>query len=319
MYLPDANQALGFVVSQTAHIETEVAEVQYPEIQYPQIIPIDTSADEWATSVTYYSTNKVGQAGWFHHYAKDIHVADSERSKHEVGIEMADIGYRWSLQELGVAMKAGIPLSSDRASAAKRAYEEFLDNIAINGDAAKNFYGIANYPGITAVLVAADGGSGEDEVAWAVKTDEQILRDFNAALTGMYVDTLQVEMANTVLLPLPVMTMLATRRLGDTTMTLLDFILTKNIYTLQTGQPLMVRALRGLETAGQGGTGRMVVYRRDPQVLKMHVPMTHRFLPPWQTGPMVFDVAGIFRLAGLEIRRPGAFRYVDGVMDADYE
>ena len=57
----------------------------------------------------------------------------------------------------------------------------------------------------------------------------------------------------------------------------------------------------------------MIAYARDPEVLKMHIPMTHKFLPVWQTGPLVFDVPGIFRLAGLEIRRPGAVRYMDGV------
>jgi hypothetical protein len=54
-------------------------------------------------------------------------------------------------------------------------------------------------------------------------------------------------------------------------------------------------------------------------VLKIHIPMPHRFLPVWQTGPMKYDVPGIFRLGGLEIRRPKAVRYVDGVFDAPYE
>jgi len=45
----------------------------------------------------------------------------------------------------------------------------------------------------------------------------------------------------------------------------------------------------------------------------MHIPMRHRFLPVWQTGPITFDVPGIFRTGGVEIRRPGAFRYVDGI------
>src|SRR5690606_32406924 len=101
MFLPDSQQALGFLVSQVSYIERQVVAVQYPDIQYPEIIPVDTSADEWAKSVTYFSTNKVGAAGWFHHHAKDIHVADVERAKHEVGIEMADIGYRYTLEELG--------------------------------------------------------------------------------------------------------------------------------------------------------------------------------------------------------------------------
>jgi hypothetical protein len=57
----------------------------------------------------------------------------------------------------------------------------------------------------------------------------------------------------------------------------------------------------------------MICYQKDPEVLKMHRPMSHRFMPVWQTGPLVFEVPGIFRLAGLEIRRPGAIRYADGL------
>ena len=319
MFLPDAQQALGFIVSQTSHIEAQVYEVQYPEIQYDKLIPIDTSANEWARSVTYYSLNKAGRAGWFHHYGKDIHVADSERAKHEVAVEMADIGYRYSLEEVGVAMKTNTSLDAERASAARRAYEEFMDEKALFGDADKGIFGLLNYPGITVVNVPADGGVGNDEPSWSMKTTEQVLRDFNAAITGMYVDSLQVEMADTVLLPVQVLSALATRRLGDTTMTLLQFLQQNNVYTFNTGRPLTIRAVRGLENAGEGGVGRMIVYRKDPQVLKMHVPMPHRFLPAYQTGPLVFDVPGIFRLAGVEIRRPGAFRYVDGVMDAVYE
>jgi len=297
-------------MSQTSHIEAQVVEVQYPDIQYAELIPVDTSANEWAKSVTYYSTNKTGQAGWFHHYAKDIHVADSERSKFEVGVEMADIGYRWTLEEVGQAMMIpGMQLSADRAAAAKRAYEEFVDDIALSGDADKNLSGIIDYPGITTVDAPLVGGNDE----WSQKTADQILADVNFILSGMWTNSKQVELADTLLLPVETLALIATMRLGDTTMTVLQFLLQNNIYTFTTGRPLVIRAVRGLETAGTGGNGRLIAYRRDPQVLKMHIPMTHRFMPVWQTGPLIFDVPGIFRLAGLEVRRPGAVRYLDGI------
>lgn len=322
-FLVDAQAALGFVVSQTAHIEAQVVEVQYPDIQYPQIIPVDTTANEWAKSITYFSTNKVGQAGWFHHYAKDIHVADSERAKFEVGVEMADIGYRWSLEEIGQAMMIpGMNLSADRAAAARRAYEEFVDRVALHGDADKNFAGIIDYPGITTTIasVYTNPDTNATGTSWTIKSADAILEDVNDALTGMYVDSLQIELADTVLLPVAALSLIATKRLNDlSSMTILQFLQQNNVYTFQTGRPLTIRSLRGLETAGTGDTGRMIAYRRDPQVLKMHIPMTHRFLPVWQTGPLVFDVPGIFRLAGLEIRRPGAVRYVDGILEEAYE
>jgi len=312
----DSQQALGFLTSQASFIEAQVVEVQYPDIQYPDIIPVDTSADEWAKSVTYFSTDKVGKAGWFHAAAKDIHVADVERSKNEVGIELADIGYRYNLEELGQAIRIpGTNLTADRAIAARRAYEEFVDGVATVGDTAKNFKGISNYPGVAQVDAAADGTGGS--AAWADKTADLILRDVNDALTGQWVDTKQVELADTVLLPVAAMALIATKRIDGTTMTVLQFLLQNNVFSHVTGRPLTIRAMRGLETAGEGSTGRMVAYRRDPQVLKLHIPMTHRFLAPWQNGPLTYDVPGIFRLAGLEVRRPGAVRYVDGIIAAD--
>jgi hypothetical protein len=69
----------------------------------------------------------------------------------------------------------------------------------------------------------------------------------------------------------------------------------------------------GLDTAGAGSTTRMIAYKKDPAVLKMHMPMPHHFLPVWQTGPITFDIPGIFRIGGVEIRRPGAVRYVDQI------
>lgn len=310
-YMVDAQQALGFLTSQTSSIETQVYEIQYPDIQYPNLIPVDTSANEWAKSVTFFSVDKVGKAGWFHHYAKDVHVADVERSKFEVAIEMADIGYRYTLEELGVAMMVpGTNLTAERAAAARRAYEEFVDNIAFRGDSTKNLSGLLNYPGVTIVNAAEVSGGNTD---WDDKDADQILKDINDALTGVYVGSLTVEMADTILMPVAALTLLASKRVGDTERTVLNFLLENNVYTFQTGRPLTIRGVRGLETAGVGGVGRMVVYRRDPTVLKFHLPMPHRFLPIWQTGPMIFDIPGIFRLGGVEVRRPGAVRYVDGI------
>jgi hypothetical protein len=317
-FMVDAQQALGFLVSQTSFIEPQVIETVYPDIQYPALIPVDTSAPEWSKSVTYYSMNKVGQAGWFHHMAKDLHHADVERAKYEIGIEMADIGYMYTLEELGQAMMVpGTNLTTDRAAAARRAYEEMVEEVALQGDAQKNFSGIINYPGITAVMAASTGSGGESE--WATKTADEILTDVNAILSGVYTNSKQTEMADTLLLPVASLLLIATKRVPDTQMTVLDFLQTKNVYTFTTGRPLTIRAVRGLETAGTGDTGRMVAYRRDPNVLKMHIPMPHRFLPVWQTGPMRFDIPGIFRLGGLEVRRPASVRYLDGISSAAYE
>src|SRR5262245_31133408 len=100
----DAQAALSFVVQQVAYIEPGVYAIQYPDIQYRALIPIDTSAPEWTKSISYYTSDKVGLARWFHHEGTDMPRADIQRSRYEVGVEMAGIGYGYTLEEVGQAM-----------------------------------------------------------------------------------------------------------------------------------------------------------------------------------------------------------------------
>jgi hypothetical protein len=315
MNMADAQAAaLGFLTEQASYVEAQVVKVLYPDIQYPSLIPVDTSAPEWAKSVTYFSMDMAGQAEWFNHNAKDLPLADVSREKFERGIKMAGIGYRYTLEELGQAMMTGVNLSADRAEAARRAYEEFLDDKLLRGDSSVNWTGLINDAGATSVT-AAEYVTGSTTL-WSGKPGDNIIADINDAITGIWTNSKQIELGDTVLLPPAEMARIATMpraTAGASDMSVLDWVMKYNVYTMQTGQPLMVRSLRGLETAGTSSSGRMVVYRRDPQVLKAHIPMPHRFLPVWQTGPITFDVPGIFRFGGLEVRRPGAVRYVDGI------
>jgi len=314
MYSLDAQQsAYNFVVAQNTIIETTVVKMQYPEVQYPDLVPVDTATgNEWVKSITYYSADMVGRADWFHHTAMDVPLAELTREKFERGMEMAAIGYRYTLEEVAQAMNTpGLNLTADKAVACRRAYEEFVDGVALRGSAAKNMQGLINNSLITATTAPADGTG--SSTAWSAKTNEQVIRDINVAMTGIATGTNWLYYADTILLPPAVLVGMAGRVIQYTSMTLLDWIKQYNVLTVQTGRPITIAGVRGLETAGAGGITRMVAYRRDPQVLKMWIPMRHKFLPVWQRGPLVFDVPGIFRIGGIEIRMPAAMRYLDGI------
>ena len=301
----DAQAALGFVAAQTTHIEREVNETVYPDIQYPSLVPVDTSAHPFAKSVTYYSSDKFGKAKWINGNADDIPLAGTELAKHETSVHMAGIGYGYGYEEINQAQMLGINLTADDAMAARRAYEEMVDRVALSGDAAKGFSGLINSSAVTAAAVTTG--------AWATATEDQILTDINGVILAVGTDTQYTTMADTLLLPYAKLNLLATNRLGDTQMTILEFLRRNNTYTAMTGQELTIRAVRGLEIAGAAGVARMVAYRRNPQVLKLHIPMPHRFLPVYQDGPLNFVVPGVFRLGGLDIRRPKEVRYGDGI------
>lgn len=305
MKILDAQAAVGFVVSQTSHVETAVNATVYPDIQYPALVPVDTSAHPFAKSVTYYSSDKFGAAGWINGNSSDIPLAGTERAKHETNVYMAGIGYGYGLEEIQHAQMLGVNLQADDAMAARRAYEEMVDRVMLQGDSEKNFSGLLSYPGVT--VQAAPTGT------WGTASEDEILADINSAIAGVATDTLQTSIADTVLLPFSQLNLLATNRLGDTQSTILEFLRKNNTYTAMTGQELTIRYVRGLETAGAGSVSRLIAYRRSPDVLKAHIPMPHRFLPAFDKNPLYVEVPGIFRVGGLDIRRPKEVRYMDGI------
>ena len=310
----DAPQrALSFMVQQATLIEAQVYEVRYQDIQYPQLLPVDTSAPEWIQSVTYFSSDAVGAAQWFSGKAMDVPHVDLLREKFESTVHMAAIGYQYDLEELGKAMLLGLNLNADKGTAARRVSEEFIEKVAMVGDTSKGMTGLVNNAGVTATTAPADGSG--SATTFASKTPDQVLRDVNGVLTGIYTGTLGAEISDTVLMPYAVLIDLGTRRIDAVNQTtILEWLQRNNVYTLTTGQPLMIRGVFGhLDTAGSGGITRMVAYRRSPEVVKMHIPMPYRFLPVWQTGPALFEVPGIFRLGGVDIRRTKAVRYLDGI------
>lgn len=306
--LMDAQAAMGFVLPQTTHIERQVNEIVYPDIQYPSLVPVDSSAPEWVKSVTFFSADKFGAAKWINGNADDIPRAGTERTKFETAVHMAGIGYGWGLEEISQAALLGMPLTADDAIAARRAYEEFVDEVALFGNAEKGLQGLVNNSTVPAA--SAITGNWQN----GTTTPAQILADVNGALVGQYAATLFTSMADTLLLPYERFLYLGSTMVSaNSDMSILRWLQENNAYTTATGRPLLIRGMRRLLTAGAGDTARMIAYRRDPMVVKLHIPMPHRFLPVYQSGPMRWDVPGVFRLGGVDIRRPKEFSYVDGI------
>lgn len=294
----DMQAALGFVVSQRTSIETEVLKKPYPEIKYPRLIPIDTSANPFAASVTHFAQDSVGKAKFMNGKGDDVPLVNIKGSKFEQTVNMAGVGYSFSLEEIGAAQQLGTNLSSDGADAARMAYEQFVDAVAFLGDTTIGVEGFYNMTGITTAAAGA---------TFAASTPDAVLAIINTALTAIETDTLGIEVANTIVLPLKVSGSME-RRLGDgSDVTIYEFISRANRYTRQTGLPLNIEFDYRLDALNK-----MVVYRRDPQVLKMHMPMPLRFIAP-QAVNLEIKTLGMFRFAPVNIRRPKAVRYVSGV------
>lgn len=307
----DAQAAVGFVVSQGNYIETAMSRMIYPDTQWQELIPVDTSAPEFTKTVTFYQMDQFGKAKWINGNADDMPRAQTERSEFESAVFTAGIGYGYGWEEINYARQLGISLDTERAQAARRAYMEFMDAALLtNADgvaAEKNFQPFINHSSVTpAGAVVGDwGGTGS--------TETSILGDINEAIFAGPTTSKYTLYPDTLLLPINKMMFLSSTRLGDTNDTLMDFIVRKNAVTAMTGKPLTIRGVRGLETAGVGNTTRMITYKRDPMVLKAHVPMAHRFLQPYSPGPLRVEIPGVFRTGGVDIRLPAGVNYRDGI------
>ena len=309
------DQHYSFLVNQTAEIERQVYRKKYADIRYPALAMVDTSMPEWTPEILHFSMDKHGKVDYMHAQADNLPLVDIEMQDHYVRVANIWGGYRYTTDELEHARRAGINLGPEKAEMVRRAHEEFIDDVFLNGNARLKWDGFWNMS--TSVVshsmaTAVQIGGGTSRL-WEQKNGAQIIKDINDALSGIYTDTQTVEMANTVLLPVAHYNLLATKNAGyNTDTSAAKWLMEHNVYTLQTGRPLMIRQLRGLEGKGDSGTDRMIVYNREPEVLKFHMPMPINF-GQVEYSLYKYTVPSMCRLGGLEIRRPKAIRYVDGI------
>lgn len=311
-------QALTLVTAQSFRVNQTVYETRFPDWDFGRLVYVDTTGPAWSPGILTYTSDLSGRADWQSGYAKDIPLADVSQDVQTKTFQLAAIGYQWNIEEVNTALQIGGNLPDRRARAARLAYTKFMYDLTLNGSAAKGMGGLTNYGGVTTTTAPADGTGSVtfwvDEDGVGTKTPAQIVRDINVALQGVYLASNTVEMADTILLPVEALNYLAGTPYSATTMeTILSFIQRTNIYTQTTGQPLTIRAVRELGTAGANGTGRLVAYKNDQDYVKLHLPLPHQFLPVYQDGPLNFTVPGIFRTGGVEVLSTVAFRYVDGI------
>lgn len=315
----DAQSALGFVQTQLYRQEPGVYETKLPAFDYARFMSVDTSADEWDLGTYFFSSEIVGSPEWLHAKGFDMPYADVLRNQFVQEFHLGGIGYEWNLQEVNVAAKAGRNLGSEKGIAARKIAEAGLWSVSMVGRLPlvgsyneKNLTGLLNDGSVPQANVAADGTG--SSTLWSTKTPDQILRDINLGIGGVYSTTQETEMADTVLLPTARYLSIAnTPRSANSDTTILDFLKTKNAYTALTGLPLKISAMRVLDTAGASSSARMVIYRNAPDVVKFHLPMPYKTLPPFAKSSMTTEVAGIFRTGGTEIRLPKAISYLDGI------
>jgi hypothetical protein len=311
----DAQAAFPFVIAQGRNIETKIYQRRYPTFNYAATVPVVTEGNEWAIGTTFFTVDTAGEAKFLSGTANDMPFNSATKDMASSDFAMLGSGWEWNLEEVNQASLYGIDLNGTKAISAADKVERLLNSVAILGSTEKNWTGFANNALVSRVDVASDGTGASP--LWSTKTPDLILRDVNDLLSSVRTNTLEVEWADSLRLPPAAFRLVSTKRIstgGDGFITVLEYLRKNNIYTAETGQSLDIQPLRELATAGNSSVGRMVVYRRDPEVVRFHLPMPRRVLQPRQKSIMGWETGIIARTGGTEVRLPGAMAYADGMI-----
>lgn len=302
-----------FVIAQGRNIESKIYQRRYPTFNYGAHVPVITEGQAWAIGTTFFTVDAAGEAKFLSGAGTDMPFNQVTKDMASHDFAMIGSGWEWNLEEINQAALYGIDLNSTKAFSASDKVERLLNTIAMAGHTEKNWTGFVNSP-LVARYDAANTGTGPSTF-WANKTIDQILTDINTAIAYVGDESEEVEWIDTLRLPPAAFRQLATMRLGsgDGLLTGIDYLRKNNVYTAQTNQMLDIQPLRELATASNDGGGRMVLYRKDPEVVRFHLPMPRRQLPPRQKSIMGFETGLIARTGGTEWRLPGAAVYVDEI------
>jgi hypothetical protein len=296
----DAQQTMAFLEPQLMRVEQGVYMTKYPLADYAELMPVDTQGTIWSAGSLFYSGDIAGKPEWFDVAADDMPYADVSRTQFLQENHMAGIGYKWTRGDLERGQQLGQNVIAEKSDASTKTAERFIHKVAIRGDGLKFTTGFINNPLATTVTAANSLTSGTPDQAVAVVND---------ALTSIETNTGETYQATTLALPTSSFNSLASRRMTDTGMSVLNYIRENAVVP-----NLVIKRSRHLETAGAGGTKRMIAYANVMEVHKFHLPGGgHQLFSAWQKGPFSWEVPGLMNIGGYENRIPKAITFADGV------
>lgn len=299
----DANESV-FFARQLEYVKAQTYDIKKVALSALSLMPVDTSIPEGATTHTYRQYDTVGMAKIIANYAKDLPRADVTGKEFTFPIRSIGNAYGYNVQEIRSAQFAGINLTTRKASAAQRAHNEKINQLAFFGDADNNLPGLVSNANIPEVTLAADGTGASK--AFSTKTSDKIVRDINSLINKVITQSKGVHRVNEVWLPVEQYALIATTQnstASDTT--ILAFL-------QQVHPGVTFRSVVELDGAGAGGADRMYALENSMDNWQLNIPMMFRQYPPTQRG-LEFEIPCESRFAGVTVEYPLAMSFADGI------
>ena len=287
-----------FLERQLEYIRPQVFEIAYADIKYPTILPVTSEAGPGAQTFTYRIMDSTGEFRLIADAADDLPRADISQVEKSINIRSFGGSFGYTVQELRAAQMANIALEQRRATAVRRAYEEKVESVAMFGESTVGLPGFFNNS--TVDVVAANKWFTDSGT-----TSQEMLDLLNYGVTAIINGSKMKEQPDTILMAFDDYRVVSTQRNSDSSdVTVLEYFLRTNPYINN------IEPVNQLDEANSVlNTNRMVVYKRDPQKVQLHIPQPLELFPPQERG-LEFIVPAHARVGGVAIYYPKSVIYV---------
>tara|TARA_B100001758_G_scaffold166633_1_gene143887 strand:+ start:69 stop:974 length:906 start_codon:yes stop_codon:yes gene_type:complete len=287
-----------FLDRQLEYIRPQIFEVEYADIKYPTILPVTAEAGPGAQTFTYRIMDATGDFKLISDAADDLPRADVSQTEKSINIRSFGGSFGYTVQELRAAQMANLSLEQRRASAVRRAYEEKVESVAMFGEGSVALSGFFNNATVDVI-------SGNKWFSTSGVTAAEMLEILNQGVTAIISGSNMKEQPDTILMPYEDYNTVSTTRNSDSSdVTVLEYFLRTNPF-IRNVEPINQLAAANSSLA----KNRMVVYKRDPQKVQLHIPQPLELFPPQQRG-LEFIVPAHARVGGTAIYYPKSVKYV---------
>nr|BAR25824.1 unnamed protein product [uncultured Mediterranean phage uvMED] len=287
-----------FLDRQLEYIRPQVFEVEYADIKYPSILPVTAEAGPGSQTFTYRIMDATGDFKLISDAADDLPRADVSQTEKSINIRSFGGSFGYTVQELRAAQMANLSLEQRRASAVRRAYEEKVESVAMFGEGSVSLAGFFN--NATVDVISANKWFSTSSV-----TAQEMLEILNQGVSAIISGSNMKEQPDTILIAYEDYNIISTTRNSDSSdVTVLEYFLRTNPF-IRNVEPINQLAAANSSLA----KNRMVVYKRDPQKVQLHIPQPLELFPPQQRG-LEFIVPAHARVGGVALYYPKSVKYV---------
>lgn len=298
-----------FFARQLEAIEAESYDVLYPDLEARECFPMNSFGGEGATTLTFRSYDRVGSAQVINARATDLPKSDISGREYSIPVKSMGVAYDYDVDEIAAAKMTGMPLEARKAEAARRGYEELVNEISWNGQAGlRGFFSDENAVSRSAMSEQLNE-----------MTPAQAAAALHSIVNNMYASTKKIHRPDFMWMPVALKMYLTSTPMSSTfpNETIMSYFLRTNEFINNMSQ---IKALNQLD-AESNATGDFCIVigtlnTAGKQTVRMRETMPLKFLPVQLHG-LVYEIPGRGRFAGVEVTYNAAVQIWTNVWKAD--